>query len=456
MGVDLDNLPTTRLERPNEPEQVAFAVEVVDGPDRGKRFVLDGTAGPRFLVGQSPICAVQLSDRAVSRRHLALELDGLSLKITDLGSTNGTAVEARSLAVGEARLEGGEVVRLGSTSLRVERQVASARAPVKERHRFGRLIGASPEMQGLYPLCERLAASDIPVVIEGETGTGKEVLAECLHEEGPRAQGPFIVFDCTAVPPTLVESELFGHEKGAFTGATNTRKGVFEDADGGTLLIDEIGDLELPLQAKLLRALERSEVRRVGGNKWIQVDVRVISATRRDLDRAVQDGAFRDDLFHRLAVGRIELPPLRRRHGDIANLANHFCRDLSRGKRTLPTELVQRWETMPWPGNIRELRNSVARYLALGDLAEKSGSTPPAPTSLEVRAVPGAENVDLVERVLAMDLPLARAREHLLREFEQRYVARVLSQHGGVVTRAAAASGIARRHFQRLRARSKE
>jgi DNA-binding NtrC family response regulator len=382
----------------------------------------------------------------------------LSLKIVDLGSTNGTAVEARSLMVGEARLEGGEVVRLGSTTLRVERQIAAARAPAKERTRFGRLIGASPEMQALYPLCERLAASDIPVVIEGETGTGKEVLAECLHEEGPRAAGPFIVFDCTAVPPSLVESELFGHEKGAFTGATNTRKGVFEDAHGGTLLIDEIGDLELPLQAKLLRALERSEVRRVGGNKWIQVDVRVISATRRDLDRAVQEGSFRDDLFHRLAVGRIELPPLRRRSGEVATLAGHFCRELSRGKRTLPTELVHRWEGMPWPGNIRELRNAVARYLALGDLAER-GTTPAPPASSEVRAVPSSAEAgagDIVDRVLAMDLPLARAREHLLREFEQRYVARVLAQHGGVVTRAAAASGIARRHFQRLRARSKE
>jgi two-component system response regulator HydG len=307
-------------------------------------------------------------------------------------------------------------------------------------------------MQALYPLCQKLAASDIPVIIEGETGTGKEVLAECLHEQGPRATGPFIVFDCTAVPPSLVESELFGHEKGAFTGAVSTRKGVFEEAHGGTLLIDEIGDLDKPLQAKLLRALERYEVRRVGGNRWIKVDVRVISATRRDLDRAVQEGTFRDDLFHRLAVGRIELPPLRRRHGDIVALATHFCRALGHST-ALPPEVLASWQSMPWPGNARELRNAVARYLALGDLAPLStSSTPTNPTN--PAGHPDEERTDLIERVLAQDLPLARAREVLVREFEQRYVARVLAQHGGVVTRAATASGIARRHFQRLRARS--
>src|SRR5207302_7312009 len=166
--------------------------------------------------------------------------------------------------------------------------------------------------------CVKLAKANVPLVIEGETGTGKELLAEALHEEGSRAAMPFVVFDCTAAPPTLVESELFGHERGAFTGAVSQRRGVFEQAHGGTLLIDEIGDLDLPLQSKLLRAIERGQIRRVGGDKWLEVDVRVLAATRRDLDKAVAAGRFRDDLFHRLAVARIELPPLRRRSGDIA------------------------------------------------------------------------------------------------------------------------------------------
>jgi two-component system, NtrC family, response regulator HydG len=448
--VDLENLPTTELERDDAPSHLGFVLVVVDGPDRGKRFVLDPEQGSRFLIGNSPACAIRLSDRTVSRRHLALDLDGPELKLTDLGSTNGTEVEAPRVQVGEVTLDGGESIRLGGTTLRIEREVGTAPASPDGRARFGRLVGASAAMRALYPLCEKLAASDIPVIVEGETGTGKEVLAECLHEQGPRASGPFIVFDCTAVPPTLVESELFGHEKGAFTGATASRKGVFEEAHGGTLLIDEIGDLEQSLQAKLLRALERSEVRRVGGNRFIKVDVRVIAATRRDLDRAVQEGTFRDDLFHRLAVGRIELPPLRRRYGDIEVLAAHFCKQL--GKTTLPAHVVASWRALPWPGNARELRNAVARYLALGDLAPLPGAAAPA-TDLPA-AVESAGEVDLVEQILQKDWPLARAREHLVREFEERYVARVLAQHGGVVTKAAAASGIARRHFQRLRARS--
>src|SRR5262245_60431404 len=188
-------------------------------------------------------------------------------------------------------------------------------------------------------------------------------MAEALHEQGPRASQPFVVFDCTAVPPNLVESELFGHERGAFTGAVTQRKGVFEQAHGGTLLIDEIGDLDLPLQPKLLRAIERGEIRRVGADRWIRVDVRVLAATRRDLAREVQAGRFRDDLFHRLAVGRIELPPLRHRRGDVPLLARQVWRELGGDARLLPAEILLKWEDYEWPGNVRELRNAVARQL---------------------------------------------------------------------------------------------
>jgi two-component system, NtrC family, response regulator HydG len=222
------------------------------------------------------------------------------------------------------------------------------RAPVEARLAesvaFGTVAGASREMRRLYPLCERIANTLVPVVIEGETGTGKEVLAESLHATGPRAAGPFIVFDCTAVPSSLLESELFGHERGAFTGAVSQRKGVFEQADGGTLFIDEIGDLELSLQPKLLRALERSEVRRVGGDRWIRVDVRIVAATRRNLDALVEAGRFRDDLFHRLAVARIELPPLRARKGDVRVLAAQFCRGLGAPESAVGPEVLARWE----------------------------------------------------------------------------------------------------------------
>ncbi|MGH7270919.1 MAG: sigma 54-interacting transcriptional regulator, partial [Polyangiaceae bacterium] len=189
---------------------------------------------------------------------------------------------------------------------------------------FGRMLGRSAEMRRLYPLCARLAQSEVSVVIEGETGTGKEVLAEALHEASLRAAGPFVVFDCAAVAPSLLESALFGHERGAFTGALAQRIGIFEQAHGGTLFIDEIGELDALLQPKLLRAIERGEVQRVGSSRWEKVDVRILAATRRNLDREVHAGRFRDDLFFRLAVVRIELPPLRERHGDVAVLSAHF------------------------------------------------------------------------------------------------------------------------------------
>jgi DNA-binding NtrC family response regulator len=346
------------------------------------------------------------------------------------------------VCVGDAYLEGGEAVRIGATVLLVARRNRTTPPEIPAATSFGRVVGASAEMRRLYPLCAKLAASTVPVVIEGETGTGKEVLAEALHEEGPRARRPFVVFDCTAVPPNLVESELFGHERGAFTGAVQSRKGVFEQADGGTLLIDEIGDLALALQPKLLRAIERAQIRRVGGDRSIEVHVRILAATRRDLDHEVAAGLFRDDLFHRLAVARIELPPLRARHGDVPTLVAHFCGSLGADPSALGAELLRRWEDYPWPGNVRELRNAVARHLALGELATDtaSGEHPKA--------------WDLIERVLEMDLPLSEARDRVVEEFERRYLERVLARNKGVVTDAARASGVARRHFQRLRARS--
>jgi DNA-binding NtrC family response regulator len=296
-------------------------------------------------------------------------------------------------------------------------------------------------MRRLYPLCDRLAKSDVSVVIEGETGTGKEVLAEAIHEASDRKQGPFVVFDCTAVPPTLVESELFGHERGAFTGATQTRKGVFEQAHGGTLLIDEVGDLELSLQPKLLRALERSEVRRVGGDRWIKVDIRVLAATRRNLDREVEEGRFRDDLFFRLAVARLELPPLRARTGDIDVLTRHLWKELS-GPGEPPYEFLRRLERQQWPGNVRELANAVARYIALGDAANDENGTPQ----------PHADSDDAE----LYALPFRLARDRALATFERAYVRRLLERHGGNVTRAAEASGIGRRYFTTLSARQKK
>ncbi len=303
------------------------------------------------------------------------------------------------------------------------------------------MVGESAEMRSVYALSRRLAQSDVPVVVEGETGTGKEVLAEALHASSARAANPFVVFDCTAVAPSLLESALFGHERGAFTGALAQRRGVFEQAHGGTLFIDEIGELEASLQPKLLRAIERGEVQRVGSNRWDRVDVRIIAATRRDLDCEVQAGRFRDDLFFRLAVGRVELPPLRRRRGDIAVLTRHFWRQIAGPVRPLPAGLIERLELRAWPGNIRELQNAIARHVAVGDLPDESV----APSK--------SASTDPIERILSMDLPLPRARAEVVEEFERRYVEAALERHDGNVTRAAKASGLALRYFQILKAR---
>jgi DNA-binding NtrC family response regulator len=435
-----DDTGTIRRGDSGLPEtEFAFVIEVIEGPDRGGSFTIDSSLPSPVLVGKSPACAVRLADPEVSRRHATLELAGHRLKLTDLDSTNGTQVGG--IAIGAAYLVGGEAVRLGRTVVRISRHGA-LRPPIAPGTSFGRIIGQSVAMKRIYPFCQRLAAANVPVILEGETGTGKEVLAEALHEQGPRAEQPFVVFDCTTVAPNLVESELFGHEKGAFTGATSARKGVFEQASRGTLLIDEIGDLDPLLQPKLLRALERGEVRRVGGDRWISVDVRVIAATRRDLDQEAQQGRFRDDLFHRLAVGRLELPPLRRREGDVELLAAHFAREMGSDLRAVDPRVLQRWLSWSWPGNVRELRNAVARYIALGELADegRQSRTPP----------PAA---DFIDSIVAERLPIIPARQRIVDEFERRYTEALLADHGGNAVRAAAASGIARRHFDRLRTR---
>jgi two-component system response regulator HydG len=435
-----------------------YILRVLSGVDAGKTLRLDGGRPVKLLVGKSEACDLRLNDPAVSRRHCAIEATPRGVHVSDLASTNGTWVGHTALVDGY--VGDGDSIRVGSTTIGIELAVAAQPVALSSAMRFGRLLGASREMRKLYPLCERLAASDVPVVIEGETGTGKELLAESLHEQGPRASGPFIVFDCTAVPPTLVESTLFGHERGAFTSAVASRKGVFELAHGGTLLIDEIGDLEPSLQPKLLRALERGEVQRVGGDRWIKVDVRVLAATRRDLEAEVQAGRFREDLFYRLAVARIELPPLRERHGDVGLLVRHFWRKLDTADQPVPEDLVARFEAYSWPGNVRELRNAVARRIALGELALWPGrpgaSVGVSPSSNRTPAgsapnVPAGD--DFAQRILERDLPLPLARQEVVDEFERRYVERVLAKHGGNVTRAAQASGIARRYFYAVKNR---
>jgi two-component system, NtrC family, response regulator HydG len=436
------------VERPTA-AAAAFDLVIVEGPDGGARHRVDGARPQCVHVGTSPSCELRLRDPHVSRRHAALEVNGGVLRVVDLGSTNGTW--ANGVFVTEAHLRGGEALSFGGhTLLRVELVARDVSYPISSATSFGQLLGASVAMRRLYPLCERIAASDIPVLIEGETGTGKEVLAESIHEASARATEPFVVLDCTTVAPTLMEATLFGHERGAFTGAIEARRGVFEEASGGTLLIDEIGELELGLQSKLLRALDRSEIRRVGSTKPIVCDVRILAATRRDLEAEIAAGRFRDDLFFRLAVGRVELPPLRRRVGDVRLLARHFWTRLG-GAGDPDPELVRRFEQYPWPGNVRELCNAVGARIALGDLAlvdALRAGAGAAGSDVEV-------HTDLVEELLALELPFVRARERLVEAFRARYLEDALARAGGNIGRAAERAGLARRYFQLLRARQR-
>ncbi len=419
---------------------------VIEGPDANRELELDPNKPSRILLGTSEVCDLRLTDPTVSRRHAAFEVAGMRYRVTDLQSTNGTFVDG--VQVVESFVRGGEIIRCGSTAMRLEVDQAVEAPPLSTSIRFGSTLGASQSMRRLYPFCEKLARAKVPLIIEGETGTGKEVLAESLYEVGG-ARGPFVVFDCTTIAPNLVEAELFGHERGAFTGATVSRPGVFEDANGGTIFIDEIGDLDLALQAKLLRALDRGEVRRVGGHKWIKVDVRVITATRRDLDKAIASNRFRDNLFHRLAVTRIELPPLRERPGDVALLARQFAVEMGGDADAVAAEIDARFADYYWPGNVRELRNTVARFIALGHELQSSER----PTARPPAAEPSAPGGEWLEALLTGGLPYPVARRRVVEEFERRYVERMLAEHGGNVTHAAKASGLGLRYFRLVKAR---
>jgi two-component system, NtrC family, response regulator HydG len=437
------------------PLQEALRVEVTDGPDRGKTMWIHDGQPTRLLVGRSEACDLHLTDPSVSARHLAFVVADGRVEVEDVGSRNGTYLSG--VRVLRAPLSGNEVLKFGQTTLELHTASRLASKPptivLPNASSFGRVLGASREMRRLYVLLERLARADVPILIEGETGTGKEVLAEAIHEMGPRAKKPFQVFDCTTVPANLVESVLFGHERGAFTGASEARAGILELADGGTLLIDEIGDLDIMLQPKLLRVIEKQEFRRVGGSRTLRTNVRLLSATRRNLDDEIQQGRFRDDLFHRLAVTRVELPPLRTRKGDIRMLVHAFVANMNGNPSLFDETLLRKWESASWPGNIRELRNAVARRLALGELGDSFEFLSPADRS--ARTPTGMPEVvaQLTEQMIAQGRSLHEVREHVGDLIEANYVKRLLADHKGNVSRTAETMGMTRRHLHRILAR---
>jgi DNA-binding NtrC family response regulator len=424
------------------PAPAPFVLTVITGPDQGRTFALDGSQPARPLLGQGPTCELRLTDRTVSRRHAALDVESGRVRVGDLGSKNGTRVNGVKIV--EAWARDGDTIQVGSTLVRLDSVPSGLKVALSTATSWGRLIGASTEMRRLYPFCERLAQSDVSVIIEGEAGTGKDLLAESLHERGRRAQGPFVVLDCTEVPGPLLEAELFGYVAGARPGSSEGRAGVIERAQGGTLLINEIGDLDVALQLQLLRVLERRSVRRIGSEQARETDFRLLVSTRSDLDREVAAGRFREELLHRITSARIELPPLRRRRGDVLVLARHFSQELGGSDQGLEQATRLGWDEHAWPGNVRELYSTVARHLALGELADL-GMPEPAD---------GTESISVDQLIeQALTLPLAEARQRVVAEFERRYVRSVLERHSGNVTHAADSAGVARRYFQILKAR---
>jgi two-component system, NtrC family, response regulator len=410
----------------------------LSGPDAGKSHAL--VAG-RYLLGTASGCDYVLKDRAVSRQHLTLEVREEGVLARDMGSRNGSFCEGMRFT--ELEVRPGAVLKLGTTELKIVPEDSRERViPPSSRTSFGSLVGASRKMREAFTLLERLAAGDADVLIQGETGTGKEGCAEGIHAESKRSKGPFVIVDLAGIPSTLIESELFGHVKGAFTGAQADRAGAFERANGGTVFLDEVGELPLEIQPRLLRVLERRQVKRVGSNDYRTVDVRVVAATHVDLEGAVKAGKFREDLFHRLAVLRVKLPPLRERPDDIPLLIDTVLERMGRPPSALSDQTRALLTQYPWPGNVRELRNVVERVVNLGEEALPDMGTAP----VDKPSAPGGATAAALE----LELPFKEAKERLIEGFERDYLKGLLERCEGNVSRASREAGIDRVYLRKL------
>ena len=435
-----------------------FSVTVTGGPSAGATWA---ELAERCAIGSHPSNDLILDDPTVSRFHCELSIEprphpgplpagGMPrpaiaagrVRVRDLGSRNAVVAGAATLIDGS--IAGGTILLLGNTKLRVDIDDGSAETGAEieqsDRDSFGPLVGVSPVMRELFSQLEKVAPTEATVLIEGETGTGKEGVAEALHDASPRARAAFVVVDCGAIPAALLESELFGHEAGAFTGAGERRIGAFEEASGGTLFLDEIGELPQDLQPKLLRALESREIRRVGGRGTIRCDLRILAATNRDLRSEVNRHSFRADLYYRLAVVKLALPPLRDRVGDLPVLVAHLLRRLKAPEPvarelTAPAFLAE-LAAAPWPGNVRELRNHLEQCVVFGERRSPGGVRTPHPSP----------TVDASQ-------PYELARRQAIDEFERRYVTALLERAGGNVAQAARDAGVNRAYLHRLLSR---
>ena len=409
-----------------------FHLTVIEGPQTGTAWRSESDV---CAIGSHARCHMIIDDPTVSRFHCEIRMDQGAARLRDTGSRNGTVVDG--VRIIESYVRSGSTIRLGRTVLRFELGLESNRLRMSSNTRFGLLAGQSTRMRQVFAYLERAAATDATLLLEGETGTGKTAAARSVHQESQRREGPFVMVDCGAIPATLLESELFGHEKGAFTGAGARRIGAFEEASGGTLFLDEIGELPADLQPKLLGALENRTVRRLGANAMVPIDVRVIAATNRDLRTEINTGGFRSDLYFRLAVIKVEMPALRQRPEDMDAVARQVLSSLgadqARIDALLAPQLIEQLRGSAWPGNIRELKNYLERCLVFDDVMPLE-NTPADDDGMPVYA----------------SLPYADAKQRALGHFERAYLEELLRRHDGKVADAAQAAEIDRTYFYRL------
>ncbi|MBX3246763.1 MAG: sigma 54-dependent Fis family transcriptional regulator [Myxococcales bacterium] len=436
----------TELGRVGVVELPRLSLVVLAGDQKGVEHIVSGDI---CRIGKTVDNDLVLRDQTVSRNHCEIIREARGYVLRDLGSTNGTLLDGAEIR--EAFLRPGAILTVGKIELKVRTFSERIEMLPSDRDRFGEAVGRSIPMRQIFGLLERLAPSDATVLLGGETGTGKDVLARSIHQSSPRRDRPFVIVDCGAVVANLIESELFGHEKGSFTGASAARQGAFELADGGTLFLDEIGELPLDLQPKLLRALEQRSFRRVGGSREHRVDIRVIAATKRNLQLEVQRGKFREDLYFRLAVVPIELPPLRERLDDLPMLVDNLLTTLSAEQPSDPPLVISRGAIdalggHDWPGNVRELRNVLARaaYLAraAGDPEIRLGHVPMG------SALGGSD--EPMGSVFELSLSYRETKARFEEAFEKRYVAWLLEQHAGNISAAARAVEMDRKYLHKL------
>ena len=408
---------------------------VIEGPEMGRAVLLDV---PR-TVGTGAKVDLRLTDDTVSELHLLVKpVDGAFL-VKDPGSTNGTFFEGSRVT--ELLVKPGATLKVGKSFLRVQPQQRALEVAPSQARRFGELVAESFAMREVFAVLELAAASEVTVLVQGETGTGKELVARAIHEASARRGKPFVAIDCGALPESLLESELFGHVRGAFTGASSSRAGAFVRANGGTLFLDELGAVSTAVQARLLRVIEERKVKPVGSDEERKLDVRLVAASRVDLSTQVAQGAFRPDLYFRLSVLTVGLPPLRQRREDIPGIVAELLRLRGFEPEPIAGPNLDVLRSHAWPGNVRELRNVIERGLALAPRARSFAE-------LKISVAAHAETSEGLP--VRTDLPFKDAKEQVVDSFERRYVRDLHERHGGNVSAAAREAEVDRKHWREL------